>query len=68
MLDLGQFRHDYEDIVSEAAEMAKSLYSSVLKLLEENKETLKNLAEQLLEKETLVESEIDEILGNQISN
>ena len=68
MLDLGQFRHDYEDIVSEASEMAKSLYSSVLKLLEENKETLKNLAEQLLEKETLVESEIDEILGNQISN
>lgn len=68
MLDLGQFRHDYEDIVSEASKMAKSLYSSVLKLLEENKETLKNLAEQLLEKETLVESEIDEILGNQISN
>ena len=68
MLDLGQFRHDYEDIIDEASNMAKSLYQRTLEVLTEYKDVLKDLAEGLLEKETLVETEIDEIIKNKISN
>lgn len=62
MLDLTQFRHDYEDIMDEASDMAQSLYSSVLNLLKENYDLLKDLSENLLDKETLDESQIDEII------
>jgi cell division protease FtsH len=68
MLDLGQFRHDYEDIIDEASNMAKSLYQQTLDVLIENKDILGRLAEELLEKETLVEAEIDEIIKNKVSN
>ncbi len=62
MLDLSQFKHDYADIVEEASEMAQLLYMSVLDLLKDNYELLKELSETLLDKETLEESEIDEII------
>lgn len=62
MLDLTQFRHDYEDIMDEATDMAQSLYGSVLNLLKENYDLLKDLSENLLDKETLDESQIDEII------
>ena len=62
MLDLTQFRNDLQDVVNEASDMAKSLYQSVLNLLKDNIDILSELAEKLLEKETLVESEIDEIV------
>ena len=63
MLDLGQFRHDYKDIVGEASEMSQYLYMSVLDLLKDNYDLLKDLSENLLEKETLDESQIDEIIS-----
>lgn len=62
MLDLGQFRHDYQDIIEEASEMAQRLYSEVLELFKDNYETLKELSEELLEKESLDETEIDAIV------
>ena len=62
MLDLSQFKHDYGDIVEEASEMAQLLYMSVLDLLKDNYNLLKELSETLLEKETLDEIEIDEII------
>ena len=62
MLDLGQFKQDYETIVDEASEMAQLLYMKVLDLLTENYDILKELSETLLEKETLDEKEIDEIV------
>lgn len=62
MIDLTQFKPDFEVIVNEASQMAKNLYDSVLELLLNNYETLKVLAENLLEKETLVESEINALI------
>ncbi len=62
MLDLGQFRHDYQDIIEEASEMAQRLYSEVLDLFKDNYDTLKELSEELLEKESLDETEIDAIV------
>ena len=62
MIDLTQFRNDLQDVVNEASDMAKCLYQSVLNLLADNIDILIELAEKLLEKETLVESEIDEIV------
>lgn len=66
MIDVSQFRHDFSDIVTEASEMAKRLYKSVLNLLNENKKLLVDLAENLLEKETLEESEIDSIIARNL--
>ena len=63
MLDLSQFRHDYADIVDEASEMAQRLYSSILDLLKNNYTLLQELSETLLDKETLEESEIDDIIA-----
>ena len=63
MLDLSQFRHDYADIVGEASEMAQRLYSSILDLLKNNYTLLQELSETLLDKETLEESEIDDIIA-----
>ena len=62
MLDLTQFRNDLQDVVNEASDMAKSLYQSVLNLLKDNIDILRKKKKKLLEKETLVESEIDEIV------
>lgn len=62
MLDVTQLRHDFEDIMEEASKLAKEIYDSTLKVLTENGDTLKKLAEALLEKETLNENEIDEII------
>lgn len=62
MIDLTQFKPDFEVIVNEASQMAKKLYDSVLELLLNNYEILKVLAENLLEKETLVDSEINSLI------
>lgn len=69
MLDLSQFQHDLSDVVEEASDIALRLYREVLQLLKDNYLTLKELAEALLEKETLDESEIDFIISeNSINN
>lgn len=47
-----------------AREMADNLYSDTVNILKENKEKLFNLANELIEKETLEEEEIDRILTN----
>ena len=66
MLDLSQFRNDYEDIIEEASEMSQSLYNSVFELLNNNYCLLQELANTLLEKETLDEVEIDSIIQKYI--
>lgn len=63
MLDITQLRRDYEDIIDEASKMAKEIYNSTLELLLDNYDCLKELAERLLDKETLYEEEIDEIIN-----
>lgn len=62
LLDMTQLKNDFGDIVAEASKLSKEIYDSTLKILTENKEALENLANNLLEKETLDEKEIDEII------
>lgn len=61
LIDIKQLTSQY-DIVEEAAELSKTLYYETLDLLNKNYKTLKALAEKLIEKETLNEEEIDEII------
>ena len=62
LLDMTQLKNDFGDIIAEASKLSKEIYDSTLKILTENKEALENLANNLLEKETLDEKEIDEII------
>lgn len=61
MLDLSVFGKEV-DIIKEARNMASECYEDVLKLLNENKATLKAIADALIEKESLDEAELDEII------
>ena len=62
LLDIKQLTNQY-DIVEEATELSNKLYNETIDLLREHYDVLKVMAERLLEKETLYESEIDEIMG-----
>lgn len=62
MLDLTQFSREFNGVVSEATELSKKLYDETLNLLEDNYSILKELADRVLEKETLDEVEINEIV------
>lgn len=64
MVDITQFRpNDYSFILDEAREMARRLYKETVEILAGQKETLRKIAESLLEKETLREWEIDDIIA-----
>lgn len=62
LVDVSQFKGGQSTSLNEAAEMSKSLYADVLETLENNRETLRKIAESLLEKETLYEDELDSII------
>ena len=62
LIDIKQLTSQY-DIVEEAGELSNVLYQETLDLLRENIDKLRSLAERLVEKETLYEDEINEILG-----
>lgn len=67
MLDMSQFSRDFSSVVDEASKIAKLLYEDTVKLLSDNYDTLKILAECLLVNETLDELEIDNIInGNKV--
>lgn len=66
MLDLGQFRNDYQDVISEAVKMSKRLYEETLVLLKNNRDLLENLSNELLMRETLEEREIDAIINHNL--
>ncbi|MCY6370955.1 ATP-dependent metallopeptidase FtsH/Yme1/Tma family protein [Clostridium ganghwense] len=53
-----------QDIVKECKNIVNTLYDDVKNLLCENKEILEELSKQLIEKETLYSSDIDEIVNN----
>ena len=61
MLDLSVFGKEV-DIIKEARNMASECYEDVFKLLDDNKITLKAIADALIEKESLDEAELDEII------
>lgn len=61
MIDLTQLTNQF-NMIEEASRMANELYKETLDFLMLNRSKLDRLAEALLEKETLEEAEIDEIL------
>ena len=66
MLDIGAF--DYQsmsndDIIDEAAKLANEVYKYTLNTLLANKDKLQAIAEALMEKESLLDTEINSILG-----
>lgn len=64
MLNLTVFDNlDQNEMIAEASNLAKELYTKTEKILNENKDKLTAIAERLIEKETLYETEIDEILA-----
>lgn len=62
MLDLSQFQKDFKNEVEEASILSKKLYEETLSLFKKNSKLLRNLAERLLDEETLEEQEIDKII------
>lgn len=64
MLNLTVFENlDQNEMIAEASELAKILYFKTEKLLVNNADKLTAIAEELIKKETLYESEIDVILA-----
>lgn len=64
LIDHTQFTSDIsEAIEGEAIELSEEVYKEVLKLLNDNYNTLQTLASYLLENETLSEEEIDSIIS-----
>jgi len=57
-----------EDITEVASEMANDLYAKTVALLEENESLLKAVAELLLDKETIDEEQLDEVIKNHKSS
>lgn len=62
LINIDAFRAD-KDMLEEASQMANDLYAETLELLKNNRETLQNIAEALLEKETISEEELDAIIA-----
>lgn len=53
-----------EILLKEASELSKKLYEETISLLEEHIHVLKQIADTLIEKETISEQELDQILQN----
>ena len=62
LIDITQLTTQY-DIVNEATKLSNELYAETLQFLKTNFDKLKLLADALVEKESLYEEEIDDILG-----
>ncbi len=66
LLDVQQLTNQY-NIVDEAIELSNKLYVETRDLLKDNYELLEKIAKKLLEKETVYEDELDEILGKEVN-
>ena len=66
LLDMSQFIGNKDRVLDEAKELSGELYKEVKGLLELNYTKLSELSDALIEKETLVESEIDKIIYEEI--
>lgn len=65
MLNLDVFeRIDDEIVIEEAKKISNKLYEEVMIKIKENKDKLERIANKLLEKETIDEKELDEIIQN----
>lgn len=59
MLDLTQYENDS---MQDSVKLSKELYGEAIKMLTENEDKLKAIAEELIEKETLSEEELDNLI------
>lgn len=63
MLDLSCFKTFREkEVLDQAMKLSKQLYKETLVLLSENYEFLQAIAETLMEKETILEDELDDLI------
>lgn len=62
LLNLEEMEIDNKVILKEAIKMSNELYNSTKDLLTKNKETLKRIADTLIEKETISGEELDELI------
>jgi len=63
LINLKEFEYvDNKLIVEEAQKMSKIIYQEALDLLTKNKDLIRAVAEELMEKETLEEGELDKII------
>ncbi|WPQ60040.1 ATP-dependent metallopeptidase FtsH/Yme1/Tma family protein [Paenibacillus polymyxa] len=62
MLNLDEFKPDYQSILDEASTLAKQLYDETVELLTKHLVTLKAIAEALEQKESLNEDELNTII------
>ena len=62
LLNLEDLGLDKEKVLEEEIVLAKELENDTIKILKENKETLEKIAKELLEKETIYESDLDRII------
>ncbi|MHB7981307.1 cell division protein FtsH [Clostridium sporogenes] len=63
MLNLYQLDVDNNIILDEASKLSKNIYDETYKLLKDNIDTLKSIAELLIEKETICEKDLDDIIN-----
>lgn len=65
MIDLSYFKISGErEVLREAIKLSKQLYEETVELLRKNYETLRRIAERLIEKETILEDELDRLVFN----
>ncbi len=65
LLNLGNLEVDKETTLQEEIKLAKELENDTIKILTENKDKLEEIANLLLEKETIHEKDLDEIIFRQ---
>ncbi len=63
MLNLYQLDVDNNIILDEACKLSKNIYEETYNLLKNNIDTLKSIAELLMEKETICEKDLDDIIN-----
>lgn len=64
LIDITQFSKEFNSIITEASNLSKELYAETLDFLRQNFKILVKLADALIDKETLNETEIDRIVMN----
>lgn len=69
MLDISAFEYQSmsnDEIVKEAAALANEVYSYTLKTLQDNKPALERIAKALLEKETLLDEDVNLLIKGEL--
>lgn len=65
MIDLSYFKSSGErEVLREAIKLSKQLYEETVELLRKNYDVLRRIAERLIEKETILEDELDSLIFN----